>query len=64
MSRRTRIKFRRTREKFGMIHHAEYSSSDSYFPRSYSILGQEILFPISVLDFYDDDKINFTGTVK
>jgi hypothetical protein len=65
MSRRTRIKMGcRSKEKFTLAHHSDYASTTTYFPRAYSLIGEDIISPISVLPFYSHGKITYAGSVQ
>ncbi len=64
MSRRTRIKRGRPAERFTLAHHSEYSSTTTYFPRAYSLIGNDITFPISILPLHSGNKITYAGTAS
>jgi len=63
MSRRTRIKFNRSRESFVLAHHSDYASTTTYFPKAYSLLGNDIKFPKSVLPLLLKNKIHYVGKI-
>lgn len=58
MSRRTRLRSSKQSSQLGLNHHSQYSSSQTYFPESYSIFGTPISMPAKMLPLEQDNKIN------
>ena len=58
MSRRTRTKMKRFPFQMGLNHHQEYSSTTTYFPQSYDILGNPIHMPSKIMPLFKEDNLN------